>query len=127
MTHKSYKHTRIYHPLKKRKINLNKIQFAFDVSIENLQKAIKTLETSDTPVLSKRYFVTSGVKKSNWSHEKEIIDWLISVNIDVARLDSDKFLIKNKVYSFNMVLILANKKRRELGFRPFYVDGITEH
>jgi hypothetical protein len=64
--------------------------------------------------------------KGGWSSKKEIMDWLASINIEVKQIHSVKFLLADKICTFGSIVILANKKRKELGLSPFYIEGITE-
>jgi hypothetical protein len=127
MVHKSYSHTVTYRPLKRKKVKLRKLKIVSDNTIVNLQKAVETLEATGNSILSKRYCTIYSKKEKEWSNKEKIIDWLISVNVDIIYLGTDKFLLKNKICTFGKVVIFANQKRQELGFKPFYIHGITEY
>ena len=113
--YKSYNHIKTYHPLKRKKIKLHKFKFVPNVAVNG--------------ILSRRYCITATEpdKFNKWSNEEEIISWLASVNIKVKRISSLQFILENKIYSFNYIVIFANKKRLELGLKPFYIEGITEY
>ncbi|MDR0753697.1 MAG: hypothetical protein LBE95_03465 [Holosporaceae bacterium] len=127
--YKLYDHTKTYHPLKRKKIKFHKLKFVINGNVCDLSKAIKTLKEGGSDILSKRYSINKSefARQNNWSNEEEIINWLDSINIKIKRINSFQFLLKNKVYSFNSVVIFANKKRLELGLSPFYIEGITEY
>jgi hypothetical protein len=127
--YKSYNHIKTYHPLKRKKIKLHKFKFVSDITRHDLSETAITLKTIGNNALSERYDIYRSKlhKQNNWSSTEEIIDWLESVDIKVKRINSFQFLLRNKIHSFNYIVLFANKKRLELGLTPFYIDGITEY
>jgi hypothetical protein len=106
-----------YHPLKRKKIKLHKFKFVSDIISRNLSEIATT---------RRRIGKDGFYEQNNWSSAEEIMDWLASVGIKIKRINSFQFLLKNKAYSFNYIVLIANKKRLELGLTPFYIDGVTE-
>ncbi|MDR1236432.1 MAG: hypothetical protein LBJ96_05515 [Holosporaceae bacterium] len=127
VTHKSYSCTKAYHPLKRKKVKLHKLKFASDDSIIDLQKAIKILETTGNPIVSKRYGTVYSKKRGEWSSESEVIDWLIFIKTNIKKINAKEFFLNDRVCTFGEIVVFANKKRREMGAKPFYVEGITEY
>jgi hypothetical protein len=127
--HKSCSRIKIYHPLKRKKIKLHRLKFVQDVVIYDFSALVKTLKTDGCDILSKRYCTSNGPSSKNdiWSSEEDVINWLVSVNVEIKRITAFQFLLENKICSLNHVLVFANKKRVELGLNPFYMEGITEY
>jgi hypothetical protein len=124
-TYKSYAHLKTHYLLKKRKIKLHRLKFVSDIKLENISKIITEIDCQDTQILPQKYVLRKN-PYNDWKNEKEIIDWLESVGIVVKRASFSRFLIKNRIFSLNSLLIFANKKRLELGLSPFYLEGVTE-
>jgi hypothetical protein len=64
--------------------------------------------------------------KRKWATRDEVVNWLFSVGIEVKYGTENRYIIMGRVYSINHIMILANKKRIELGLEPFYMEGVTE-
>ncbi|MDR0556161.1 MAG: hypothetical protein LBG20_04140 [Holosporaceae bacterium] len=124
--YKSYDFAKVYHPLKRKKVKLNRLKFVPNTIYPSIHRAIKILEETGTPILSQRYR-SIGSGEGQWSNEENIVNWLISTGTEIKRINTVHFMLKNKICSFNYVVIFANKKRLEMGLKPFYVEGITEY
>jgi hypothetical protein len=89
----------------------------------------KFLCPEEADILSKRYvaipFKLSG-ENQLWVSEADVIEWLHQIGIPVKRLPNRLYVLIGKVCLFSHVLIFANRKRVDIGQRPFYVDGLTE-
>jgi hypothetical protein len=116
--YKSYNYVKTYHPLKRKKIQLHKFKFVPDIIRRNLSEIATT---------RRRIGKDGFYKQDNWSSAEEIMNWLASVGIRIKRINSFQFLLINKVCSFNYIVLIANKKRLELGLTPFYIEGVTEY
>jgi hypothetical protein len=84
--------------------------------------------STEGDILSKRYRATVLKRKheKKWASEHDVMSWLVSIGVDVKCTISGTYVCGGKVCSLNHVLIMANKKRIELGLDPFYVEGVTE-
>ncbi|MDR2158125.1 MAG: hypothetical protein LBO02_02295 [Holosporaceae bacterium] len=127
--YKSHSRVKTYYPLKRKKIKINRLKLIQNIITDDIRKAITFLEELGNPILSKKYVVDKEAAplKNNGRNENEIIDWLRSENIEIKRIAKSRFILKNKICSFNNILVFANRKRVELGLKPFYWDGIDEY
>lgn len=69
----------------------------------------------------------SGKPKLTWTTELEVVEWLRSIGVSVKRLPSGFYVVDEKVFNINALLLFANRKRAECGVPPFYIEGITEY
>ncbi|GHU24634.1 hypothetical protein FACS189472_17620 [Alphaproteobacteria bacterium] len=120
---KSYHFAKSYHPLKGQKVKLNKINFIRPRDINcNDNK-------NDNQVLTKRYKpfpLPPPTKSSIWTDESKVLEWLISIGVQIKRISTKEYFLTDRLCSINHVLVFANKKRIDLGLPPFYMEGLTE-
>ena len=129
---KSHNFAKSYHPLKQKKIKLHRLKFVSCTgcaAIADKSTDFSIKSSYDVKILSKKYTATPikiSKKQSIWSTENDIIEWLLSINVDIRRKSQQKYFLKNRICFLNNVLVFANKKRIEMGLDPFYLDGLTE-
>ncbi|GHU12469.1 hypothetical protein FACS189449_06170 [Alphaproteobacteria bacterium] len=120
---KSYHFAKSYHPLKHQKIKLNKINFIKPADeYENEDK-------KESQILTRRYKafpLPSPTKNTIWTSENKILEWLVSIGVQIKRTSTNKYFLTGRLCAMNHVLVFANKKRIDLGLPPFYVEGLTE-
>lgn len=86
----------------------------------------KKRKTHSLKYISKHQIIYAfGTKE--WSSREQIIHWLYSIGIEVKSTSSGEYLVKNKIYTFYHLLMLANKKRIEMNLSTFILDGLTEY
>ncbi|MDR2067947.1 MAG: hypothetical protein LBP41_03090 [Holosporaceae bacterium] len=126
-THKAYDYGKIYHPLKNKRIRLHRLKFvnAF-CGAEIYDEGHRFAQESAVygrKISRRRYKV---VAKKKWATVDEIMNWLASVGVEVKYGTEGGYIIGNRKYSLNHMMIFANKKRIDFKLEPFYVDGVTE-
>lgn len=95
----------LYHPLKQKTINPNKLHL--------IEKSRGTR-------------IPNFYKRNKFVNEKTVINWMVSMGIAVKRVSNNRYFIKNHLRNFSNVLLIANRKRIELGLSPFLVKGISD-
>ena len=132
-TLRNQKFIKTYHPLKQKKVKLRKLKFVSgtaEVSAINSHSEIEPEEkwSNSSSVLSKKYRVMplDYSSSTEWADENTVITWLISIGVDIKQISSTQYFLKNRVCLFNNVLIFANRKRVEMGLKPFYISSILE-
>ncbi|MCR5225257.1 MAG: hypothetical protein K6C34_04195 [Alphaproteobacteria bacterium] len=119
---KSQSCIKTYHPLKNRKVKLHRLKFVHDDELGTFfSQDIKYRE-----FLSKRFKVNVGKNQQFWATEEKVVDWLRSIGIHIRRIPNGMYIIDNKAYNINSMILFANKRCTELGLPPFYIDGLTE-
>ena len=120
---KSQSCIKTYHPLKNRKVKLHRLKFVCDNELGSFfSQDIKYRE-----FLSKRFKVKSGKVEQFWTTEEKVVNWLRSIGIQIRRIPSGLYVINDKVYNMNAMLLFANKQRATRGLPPFYMEGLTEY
>ena len=133
-TLRNQKFIKTYHPLKQKKVKLRKLKFVsgtaavgdFD-SYSEVGREEKGCNSSN--ILSKKYRVMPLLDHSSsteWADENTVVTWLISIGVDIKQISPTQYFLKNRVCLFNNVLIFANRKRVEMGLKPFYISSILE-
>lgn len=123
---KSHNFVKSYHPLKQKKIKLHRLKFVHESYLyaEVLEKTEKIKKKGD-----KKFSITMQTKtdiRTSWSTEHDIIEWLLSIGVQIKKTSTKKYILKNRICFLNNVLVFANKKRIEIGLEPFYLSGLTE-
>ncbi|MDR3187048.1 MAG: hypothetical protein LBT63_01280 [Holosporaceae bacterium] len=128
-TYKAYDYSKIYHPLKNKKVRLHRLKFvdAF-CCMEFYGKDDEPTQAQAISMreISRRRRKIRAKSKRKWASGEEVVNWLASVGIEVKHEAEDRYIIKGRVYAANHIMVFANKKRIELGLEPFYMEGITE-
>ena len=120
---KSQSCIKTYHPLKNRKVKLHRLKFVCDNELGSFfSQDIKYRE-----FLSKRFKVKSGKVEQFWTTEEKVVNWLRSIGIQIRRIPSGLYVINDKGYNMNAMLLFANKQRATRGLPPFYMEGLTEY
>lgn len=126
---RNQKFIKTYHPLKQKKVKLRNVKFVPQRNAQNmLSNGEKIKEYS--VVVTKGYTAVPSKKaetKSEWATEKSVVDWLTSVGIEIKKISTTQYFLRNRICLFNNVLIFANRKRVEMGLHPFYISGIVEY
>lgn len=132
-TLRNQKFIKTYHPLKQKKVKLRKLKFiAGTAAVDNLDFHSEVGEekgsSSSSNMLSKKCRIMPLDRSSSteWANENTVMTWLISVGVDIKQISSTQYFLKNRVCLFNNVLIFANRKRVEMGLKPFYISSILE-
>lgn len=132
-TLRNQKFIKTYHPLKQKKVKLCKLKFVSGtakVSAINSHPDIEPEEkwSNSSNVLSKKYRIMplDNSSSTEWADENTVVTWLISIGVDIKQISSTQYFLKNRVCLFNNVLIFANRKRVEMGLKPFYISSILE-
>ncbi|MDR1362293.1 MAG: hypothetical protein LBJ16_03695 [Holosporaceae bacterium] len=89
----------------------------------------KLFDPEEPQILSRRYAAAPlQLSRDNqlWATEAEIIEWLLLSGIFIERLSDRLYALEGKTCTLSHVLVFANRKRLDMGQRPFYLDGITE-
>ncbi len=124
---KSHNFAKSYHPLKQKKIKLHRLKFVSCISCADGNNN-NIRNNCSIGILSKRYTATPikiSKKQSVWSTENDVIEWLLSINVEIRRRPHREYFLKDRICFLNNVLVFANKKRIEMGLEPFYLDGLT--
>ncbi|MDR1375373.1 MAG: hypothetical protein LBJ45_00980 [Holosporaceae bacterium] len=126
-TRKAYNYTKVYHPLKNKEVRLHRLKFVkffCYAGIHSKNDAFSPEPASRLRKMPRPHHKVVSPKK--WSTEDDVLNWLASIGIEVKRGAGDSYVVRNKVYSINYIMVLANRKRIESGLEPFYVYGVTE-
>ncbi|MDR3151454.1 MAG: hypothetical protein LBT67_01205 [Holosporaceae bacterium] len=89
----------------------------------------KLFRPENIDILSRRYVAVPfslSVKNHLWVSEVDVVEWLLQIGVQVKRLPNQLYVLMGKVCLPSHVIIFANRKRVDMGQRPFYVDGLTE-
>ena len=126
-TRKAYNYSRVYHPLKNKKIRLHRLKFVKEFCLAWPSNE-NNLFLRELPLPSRRIsHQTNKIRYTKmWVTEDDVVNWLSSVGEKIKCITDGKYILRNKVYSINHIIILANRRRVELGLKPFYIEGVTE-
>lgn len=125
---KSQDSVKSYHPLKQKKVKLHRLKFVnsdklYENSPENILK--NDCKNASQEISCSRKNCNDNTNE-NWSTVDEVVTWLASIGIRIKKLSYQTYILKNRKCFLNTVLLFANKKRIEIGLKPFYIRGITE-
>jgi len=130
-TFKSGDTIKSYHPLKQKKIKLHRLNFISN-KYYNPGFAGEDQKCGVDFVINahkKKYMSASSNAESDkylWSTEADVVEWLLSVGVQIKKISSQKYILKDRICFISSVLVHANKKRRETGLEPFYLSEYTE-
>ena len=88
-----------------------------------------SLELSKTKyeILSKRYSsILSRKLIREFSNESAILNWLSGEGIKVKKLESQKYLVKNKELTLTQLLVFTNKIRVKMKLNPLYLEELGQ-
>ena len=128
---KSCDSVKFFHPLKQKKIKLHRLRFISNeyYNPEFMDK-VKTGTVSLVINIPPSEYVirpqNTNIDRYSWSTETDIVEWLRSIGVQVKKISSQKYMLKDRICLINNVLVFANKKRIETGLEPFYLDEYTE-
>ena len=123
------KFIKTYHPLKQKKVKLKNVKFISERNIQNIFLKNKEIQEC-SGILSKKYTIMPqkiAEIKSEWATENSVVEWLTSIGIEIKKISTTQYFLRNRICLFNNVLIFANRKRVEMGLHPFYINGIIEY
>lgn len=122
LTYHNCNYSKTYHPLKRKKINRNKIKTIADAPLKLILRK--------NAILSKKYVAdieNSGLDYEDITENESIlIQWLNDNGETAACLREGKYVINGKTCSISYLLIIANKKRAQMKLKPFFIDWISE-
>ncbi|MDR1561049.1 MAG: hypothetical protein LBS23_01695 [Holosporaceae bacterium] len=129
-TYKSYNLAKFYHPLKNKEIKTHKLKFVRNIydfkKLCNAKKTFYKYNSIATKIYCSDVAEAEQDQQAIWTNEIEVVDWLTSIGVAVKRIAAKRYILKNRICFINHVLVFANRKRIELGLKPFYIEGITE-
>lgn len=121
-TYHSCNYSKTYHPLKRKKINSDKIKTIADAPLKLIMRK--------GVMYSKRYIADIGNSGLDYEditgQENTLVQWLNSTGEDVKHLSGTQYVFSGKKCSISYLLIVANKKRISMNLKPFFINWISE-
>lgn len=122
-TYYNCNYSKTYHPLKRKKINRNKIKTIADAPLRLISRK--------NAIRSKKYvadIVNSGLDYEDITgRENLLVQWLNDNGETASQLRKNKYILNGKECSASYLLIIANKKRIQMKLKPFFINWIAEH
>lgn len=105
-----------YHPLKQKIVNTQKLKFTDKLKRKGIDEA--SLGSFD---------FSEKIYKNPLESERKIIGWMISIGIKIKKISAEEYLVKNQVKTLSGVLLIANKKRVDMGLKPFIIEKVIKN
>lgn len=121
-TYYSCNYSKTYHPLKRKKINRNKIKTIADAPLKLISRK--------NAIRSKKYIAdiaNSGIDYEDITGKEDLlVQWLNDNGESASWLGGKKYILNGKECSASYLLIIANKKRIQMKLKPFFINWISE-
>ena len=107
-----------YHPLKYRKVRLDKIKATPALSLDTLINTTRNMiEQKDIDSHIRKDIIVCSVPI--------LIDWMTKNGFNVKHISNNLFSLNGKVCSLSYVLLCANKQRIKDGLLPIIVEDMN--
>lgn len=118
LTYRSCDCKQIYHPLKRKKIDLDRIKTIADAPARVIaqRRGIMSKKLSVSVENLQIYY------EDITGNENIMLDWLSQIGIKIIKTNNNLYVFNNQICSLSYLLIMANKKRISMNLKPFFIN-----